>query len=75
MLKSMTIAEVKKRKQAMEESILEMVKKFEQDTGVFASHISFEREHNSSDILEPEKVEKNRSIKGVDVNMDLDLIY
>lgn len=75
MLKNMTIQKVKERKAEMEEKILELVKAFEQDTGVFASHINFVREHNSSDILEPEKVEKNRSVKEVEVNMDLDLIY
>jgi len=75
MLKNMTILEVKKRKADLEETILGLVRTFEKDTGVFASHISFEREHNSADILESEKVEKNRSLKEVAVNMDLDLIY
>jgi len=75
MLKNMTIQKVKERKAKMEEEILALVKSFETDTGVFASHINFVREHNSSDIMEPERVEKNRNIKEVEVNMDLDLIY
>jgi hypothetical protein len=75
MLKNMTIQKVKERKARMEEEILEMVQAFEKDTGVFASHINFVREHESSDILEPEKTEKKRSVKSVEVNMDLDLIY
>lgn len=73
--KNMTIEEVKKAKIKLESDILDMVKKFENETGVYATYINFQRERDDEDMPEVTMKAERGPLKNVEVNMELDLIY
>jgi hypothetical protein len=75
MAKGPTIQEVKKNKIKLEQEILELIKKFESDNGVYAGYINIQRDHEDSLAEAPTKMEKKGAVKNVEVSMDLDLIY
>ena len=78
MAKSMTIKEVRKAKIELESAILDLMKKFEKDTGTKLGYIETERKHKNAETKGalPEPYEPYKGpISNVNVNMSLDAIY
>lgn len=75
----MTIDEVKKRKIQLESDIMDLIKDFEKETGVFAGYVNIQRERSTDEngFDEPvaTKSPSKKPVENVEVSMDLDLIY
>lgn len=72
----LTIEDVKKKKIDLEASILKLINDFEDECGVRATYINFERKRDKSykDTVEPAEPRRG-PVENVDVNMELDLVY
>lgn len=74
----LTIAQVKEKKLELEAAILDLVREFEEETGVRLSYMDFQRENlnrKSSAPVELEDPYEPGPIINVDARMNLDLIY
>jgi hypothetical protein len=74
--KKLTILDVKKKKMELETSILKLINDFEEECGVRATYINFDRKREKETKSCPEPCEPAKGpVENVDVNMELDLIY
>lgn len=74
----LTIAQVKEKKLELEAAILDLVREFEEETGVRLSYMDFQRENlnrKSSAPVELVDPYEPGPIINVDARMNLDLIY
>lgn len=75
---NMTIDEVKKAKIKLEKDVLELLKTFESETGVYTSYMNFRRKEDKDTLNGVQSVEDNVKrgpLVDISINMDLDLVY
>ena len=73
--KSPTIEEVKKAKINLESEILEKIKAFEGTYGVKIRYVDIQREYEGEDSPIPVSRPKDKGVKNVAADMDMELLY
>jgi hypothetical protein len=75
--KNVTIEDAKKNKIQLEKDILELVKKFEEDNGIYINYVSLERKYDDDDMKVVAERPSRRvgNLINVEASMELDLMY
>lgn len=69
-----TIEDAKKNKIKLESTILDLIKDFEKENGIYISYLSIERKYEDDDMPDPPS-RRIGKLLNVEASMELDLIY